>query len=85
MMIYRGTSSVRSSTMKLGLATSADGIHWERYSGNPVFQPRDIKGVRQFWFTNAILKDGVYYLFVEGDINQSTQIYLATHARETIP
>jgi len=84
-MIYRGTSSIRSSTMKLGLATSKDGIHWERYSGNPVFQPRDIKGVRQFWFTNAVLKDDIYYLFVEGDINQTTQIYLATHDGETIP
>jgi len=84
-MIYRGTSEPRGSIMRLGFATSQDGIHWERFSGNPVFKPRDIKGVRQFWFTNAILKDGVYYLFVEGDINQTTQIYLATHDGEAIP
>jgi len=78
-MIYRGTSDRNGSIMKLGLATSQDGIHWERYAGNPIFQPGDIKGARQFWFTNAVIKDDVLYLFVEGDINQTTQIYLATH------
>jgi hypothetical protein len=65
--------------MKLGLATSLDGIHWERYEGNPIFKPSDIKGARQFWFTNVAFKDDVIYLFVEGDIKQTTQIYLATH------
>jgi hypothetical protein len=71
--------------MKLGLAISTDGIHWERYTGNPIFKPSDIKGARQFWFTNAVLKDDVIYLFVEGDISQTTQIYLATHEGEIIP
>ena len=85
MMIYRGTSDRNGSIMKLGLATSQDGIHWERYAGNPIFKPSDIKGASQFWFTNAVLKDDVLYLFVEGDINQTTQIYLATHEGEIIP
>jgi len=84
-MIYRGVSDSRGANMKLGLATSKDGIHWERYIGNPIFQPSDIKGARQFWFTNAVLKDDVIYLFVEGDISQTTQIYLATHEGEIIP
>ncbi len=84
-MIYRGVSDRNGANMKLGLATSADGIHWERYADNPVFQPSDIKGARQFWFTNAIYKDNVLYLFVEGDINQTTQIYLATHQGEIAP
>jgi predicted GH43/DUF377 family glycosyl hydrolase len=84
-MIYRGVSDSRGTNMKLGLAISTDGIHWERYSGNPIFQPRDIKGARQFWFTNVILKDDVIYLFVEGDISQTTQIYLATHEGSVNP
>ena len=84
-MIYRGVSDTRGANMKLGLATSEDGIHWERYTGNPIFKPSDIKGARQFWFTNAVLKDDVIYLFVEGDISQTTQIYLATHEGEIIP
>lgn len=62
-----------------------DGIHWERYACNPIFQPSDIKGSGQFWFTNAILKDDGIYLFVEGDISQTTQIYLATHEGDITP
>ncbi len=84
-MIYRGVSDRNGANMKLGLATSVDGIHWERYAGNPIFEPSDIKGARQFWFTNAVLKDDVLYLFVEGDISQTTQIYLATHQGEIAP
>jgi predicted GH43/DUF377 family glycosyl hydrolase len=84
-MIYRGVSDTRGANMKLGIAISKDGIHWERYAGNPVFQPSDIKGARQFWFTNAVLKDDVIYLFVEGDISQTTQIYLATHEGSVNP
>lgn len=84
-MIYRGTGNNRGSNMKLGLATSTDGIHWERFAGNPIFKPSDIKGAQQFWFTNSIFKDDVIYLFVEGDINQTTQIYLATHQGPSVP
>lgn len=84
-MIYRGQGEARGSTMRLGLATSSDGIHWERYAGNPVFKPNDIKGAGQFWFTNAVLKDDVYYVFVEGAIGQATQIYLATHQGSITP
>lgn len=84
-MIYRGTSDKNGSIMKLGLATSADGIYWERFSGNPVFKPSDISDVSQFWFTNAILKDDVLYLYIEGDIHQTTQIYLATSTRNLLP
>jgi len=84
-MIYRGVSDRNGANMKLGLATSSDGIHWERSAGNPIFKPSDIKGASQFWFTNVIYKDDVLYLFVEGDIHQTTQIYLATHQGEITP
>ena len=84
-MIYRGTSNNRGSNMKLGLAISTDGIHWERFAGNPIFKPTDIKGAQQFWFTNALFKDDVLYLLVEGDINQTTQIYLSTHEGTLTP
>jgi predicted GH43/DUF377 family glycosyl hydrolase len=84
-MIYRGTSDNRGSNMKLGLATSTDDIDWERFAGNPIFKPTDIKGAQQFWFTNALIRDDVLYLFVEGDIHQTTQIYLATHQGPIVP
>lgn len=85
LMIYRGVSDQYGMYMKLGLATSQDGIHWQRYSGNPVFEPSDIKGASQFWFTNAVLKDNVLYLYIEGDIHQTTQIYLATFTGGALP
>jgi predicted GH43/DUF377 family glycosyl hydrolase len=84
-MIYRGIRETRGPTMKLGLATSADGIHWERRPGNPIFQPAEVKGSRQFYFTNALFKADMYYLFVESGIGQATQIYLATHPGSIAP
>ena len=57
---------------QMGYVTSSDGYTWIEQGEDPV-------GSRQFWFTNAVLKDDVIYLFVEGGIGQATQIYLATH------
>lgn len=78
-MIYRGTKTASGQSMAIGIATSADGIHWERFAENPVFSHRQIKRAGYMWFHNALLVDDVYYLFIEGDINQTTNIYLATH------
>jgi predicted GH43/DUF377 family glycosyl hydrolase len=84
-MIYRGMSETRGPTMKLGLATSQDGIHWERHAHNPLFEPTEVRGSRQFYFTNAIFQDDVYYLFVESGIGGITEIYLATHQGAILP
>jgi len=84
-MIYRGTQNAMGEKMALGLATSPDGIHWTRSSLNPVFTPRDIPKAAYFWFDNVLLVNDTYYLFVEGDINQTTQIYLATHQGKMTP
>ncbi|MBC7879570.1 MAG: hypothetical protein H7Y59_20570 [Anaerolineales bacterium] len=78
-MIYRGTKDKSGNTMALGLATSDDGIHWNRSAVNPVFIPSDIPGAAYFWFHNALLVDDTYFIFIEGDISQTTQIYLATY------
>lgn len=78
-MIYRGAQNTQGQNMALGLATSVDGIHWVKSTSNPVFKPTEIPKSYQFWFDNVVLVNGTYYLFVEGDINQTTQIYLATH------
>jgi predicted GH43/DUF377 family glycosyl hydrolase len=78
-MFYRGTKDSSENSMALGLAASEDGIHWEKYSNNPIFVPTEISKSHQFWFHNALLVDDTFFLFVEGDINQTTQIYLATH------
>ena len=81
-MFYRGTKDISGNTMALGLATSDDGIHWNRSELNPVFVPHDIPGASYFWFHNAMLVNDIYFVFIEGDISQTTQIYLATHEGE---
>ncbi len=78
-MFYRGTKDTSGNTMALGFATSDDGIHWNKSALNPVFVPRDISGAAYFWFHNALFVDDTYFIFIEGDISQTTQIYLATH------
>ena len=78
-MIYRGTKNRDGNNMALGLATSIDGVHWNKSSLNPVFLPSEISGANQFWFHNALLVNDTYFIFIEGDINQRTQIYLATY------
>ncbi len=78
-MFYRGTKDTSGNTMALGIATSDDGIHWNKSSVNPVFIPSDIPAAAYFWFHNALLVDDTYFIFIEGDISQTTQIYLATY------
>ena len=84
-MFYRGTKDKNGSIMKLGLATSDDGIHWERSPLNPILEPSDVNGAQYFWFTNVVFQDDTYYLFWEVDKKQSTEIYLATHEGSVIP
>lgn len=48
------------SILKLGYATSEDGIEWTRYEGNPIFS--------ESWVEDMMVwkQDGVYYMFAEG-------------------
>jgi predicted GH43/DUF377 family glycosyl hydrolase len=84
-MIYRGTQNTNGNTMALGLATSSDGIHWEKSAKNPIFVPKEIPKSNQFWFHSVLYVNSTIFLFIEGDISQTTQIYLATHEGEIIP
>jgi predicted GH43/DUF377 family glycosyl hydrolase len=81
-MFYRGTKDASGNTMALGLATSDDGIHWKKSALNPIFLPNGISKSRQFWFDNVLLVNDTYFVFIEGDVNQTTQIYLATYLGE---
>ncbi len=42
-MIYRAAGNDDAHVIRLGLATSQDGIHFDRYAHNPVFSP--VKGM----------------------------------------
>lgn len=54
-------------TMKLGLATSSDGIHWKRSSQNPL--------VDTFWVEDMMVvkHEHRYFMFAEG-LNDQTQL-----------
>ena len=85
-MIYRGVERGSSGpTMKLGIATSSDGISWERSARNPVFEPSEVSGARQFYFANAVLLENTFFVFVEVGFGRITEIYLITHEGAIVP
>lgn len=59
-MWYTGFENDRSPLMKLGHATSPDGIHWTRDARNPVFD--------EVWVEDMMIvrNAGTYYMFAEG-------------------
>lgn len=78
-MMYR--SSVGADRDKAyGLATSSDGINWQRVGTEPVFSDADT-GLRGIWFSELEYHDGTYYAFFEiqrGFLSQ-TDIYVGTY------
>ena len=57
---YTGYQGADSVTKYLGYATSNDGIHWLRYSNNPIFPGKWTEDM-------CVLKQGgTYYMFAEG-------------------
>jgi len=63
-----------------GLAISDDGIHWEKYSGNPMFTKDSFPIPNaKTWDTNLLYHDGTYYYFMELGTLSGTDIYLTTH------
>ena len=59
-MWYSGYNGGDTIEKYLGYATSDDGINWERYSENPIFEKK--------WTEDMfVIKDaGTYYMFAEG-------------------
>jgi predicted GH43/DUF377 family glycosyl hydrolase len=60
-MWYTGYNPEMVKEKYLGYATSSDGIHWERYSGNPIFRDK--------WTEDMFVlrNEGTYYMFAEGE------------------
>lgn len=75
-MEYRGGAGASD---RLGLARSEDGIHWQRYQGNPAFGPDAFNGGNAIWFAELLYQDGQYFLYVELGKGNTTEIYAATH------
>ncbi len=57
---YTGYNDERSDTKFLGYATSADGLHWTRYAGNPLRTGSWVEDMC------VVKHDGTYYMFAEG-------------------
>ena len=62
---YTGYDGTRSGQKMLGLATSADGLHWKRHAANPLYQEHWVEDVQ-------VVKHGDrYYMFAEGRDDQA--------------
>ena len=75
-MIYQAGSSIETR----GLAISNDGITWEKYSANPIFNKEafPIPNAKT-WDTNLLYHEGVYYYFMELGTLSGTNLYLTSH------
>jgi hypothetical protein len=65
-MWYTGYNpDVQPLTMKLGMATSSDGIHWQRHPGNPL--------IDDFWVEDmmVVAHDDQLFMFAEGAGDQA--------------
>ncbi len=76
-MLYRSVGSDRQMT--INYATSADGIVWTPSENNPIWEKNTIPRSSGFWFTDAVLHDNTYYLYIEGAYRAGTAIFVATH------
>ena len=57
---YTGYNVDRVETRLLGYATSSDGLAWQRYGGNPIFDGGWVEDMC------VVKHDGTYYMFAEG-------------------
>ena len=75
-MIYQAGTSVEMR----GLAISNDGIEWEKYPENPIFN-KDVFPIpnAKTWDTNLLYHDGIYYYFMELGTLGGTDLYVTTH------
>lgn len=62
-LYYAGMQDPHTGARQIGLATSTDGIHWERYSDNPVFES---DSSQYFLGVHSVLKiNNVYYMYYD--------------------
>lgn len=53
---------------KLGLATSSDGLHWERHSDNPIYTDRWVEDM------TVVKHNGRYNMFAEGENDEAYRL-----------
>lgn len=57
---FEGGGGSKGSILKLGYATSSDGLRWKRYPGNPVYDKSWVEDMM------IVKQNGTYYMFAEG-------------------
>ena len=65
-MWYTGYDGTRPGQKMLGYATSTDGVRWTPHPDNPIYDEHWIEDMM------VVEKDGVFYLFAEGEGDAST-------------
>jgi hypothetical protein len=73
-MWYTGYDGTNSGVMKLGMATSRDGLNWARDPANPIYAEQWVEDM-------MVVKDGdTYFMFSEG-LNDRAQLLTSRDGR----
>ncbi|WP_120498960.1 hypothetical protein [Roseovarius sp. EL26] len=76
LMAYRGATF--ETQMSVGLATSPDGVNWQRVSDKPELTGKDIG--KKIFFMTLLSRPDHDYLFMELGSDNNTDAYLATRS-----
>jgi len=57
---FEGHGGIGGPQLKLGYASSSDGLHWKRHPDNPVYDQRWVEDMM------VVKHDGTYYMIAEG-------------------
>jgi predicted GH43/DUF377 family glycosyl hydrolase len=74
-LMWYGVEAYIDSPFKIGVATSADGIVWTKYSGNPVLVPESSGWDNHWLFPGAVLLNGGLYEMWYSGIGQPPPAY----------
>ena len=72
---YTGYDETENAQMKLGLATSRDGVNWVRDAHNPIYADHWVEDMM------IVRRDGDYFMFAEGS-NDRAQLLKSANGRE---
>ena len=68
----------KNTRQSIGIATSEDGIEWERSGDGAIMTPSDLDGIQAIGYISFMINDdGEYMLFFEGNTGGRTQVYAA--------
>ena len=80
-MLYRSPQH-GTDPARLGLATSEDGIVWEKYGTDAIIAPDSVPNGISLWFFSLLYENDTFYLYLEALVRPNTglsHIFLLTH------